>query len=104
MKTLCLDSAHKYLVIGLYENDRMICGTANLSWKRQSETIFPELMRLMKEAGWDSDDVDEVVITDGPGSYTGVRIAMCLSLIHISWTSTEAHDASFQEKFLVIIP
>ena len=61
MKTLCLDSAHKYLVIGLYENDRMICGTANLSWKRQSETIFPELMRLMKEAGWDSDDVDEVV-------------------------------------------
>ena len=51
MKTLCLDSAHKYLVIGLYENDRMICGTANLSWKRQSETIFPELMRLMKEAG-----------------------------------------------------
>ena len=53
MKTLCLDSAHKYLVIGLYENDRMICGTANLSWKRQSETIFPELMRLMKEAGCD---------------------------------------------------
>ena len=74
MKTLCLDSAHKYLVIGLYENDRMICGTANLSWKRQSETIFPELMRLMKEAGWDSDDVNEVVITDGPGSYTGERI------------------------------
>ena len=42
MKTLCLDSAHKYLVIGLYENDRMICGTANLSWK---------LMRMIKEAG-----------------------------------------------------
>lgn len=81
MKTLCLDSAHKYLVIGLYENDRMICGTANLSWKRQSETIFPELMRLMKEAGWDSDDVDEVVITDGPGSYTGVRIAMCVAKV-----------------------
>lgn len=81
MKTLCLDSAHKYLVIGLYEDDCMICGTANLSWKKQSETIFPELMRLMQEAGWDSDDVDEVVITDGPGSYTGVRIAMCVAKV-----------------------
>lgn len=81
MKTLCLDSAHKYLVIGLYENDQLICGTANLSWKKQSETIFPELMRLMKDAGWDSDDVDEVVITDGPGSYTGVRIAMCVAKV-----------------------
>ena len=81
MKTLCLDSAHKYLIIGLYENDSLVCGTANVSWKKQSETIFPELMRLMQEAGWDSDDVDEVVITDGPGSYTGVRIAMCVAKV-----------------------
>jgi len=81
MKTLCLDSAHKYLVIGLYENDTFVCGCANLSWKKQSETIFPELMRLMGEAGWDSDDLDEVVLTDGPGSYTGVRIAMSVAKV-----------------------
>lgn len=81
MRTLCLDSAHKHLIIGLYENDRLICGTVNMCWKRQSETIFPELMRLMQEANWDSDDVDEVVITDGPGSYTGVRIAMCVAKV-----------------------
>lgn len=81
MKTLCLDSAHRYLVVGLYEDDLCICGCCDVCWKRQSETIFPQLIRLMKQVGWDSDDIDEVVITDGPGSYTGVRIAMSIAKV-----------------------
>ena len=81
MKTLCLDSAHRHLVIGLYEDGKLVCGTSNMAWKTQSETIFPELIRLCDEAGWDSDDIDEVMITDGPGSYTGVRIAMCVAKV-----------------------
>lgn len=76
-----MDSAHKYLVIGLYEEDRLICGCAHLAWKKQSETMFPELIALMETAGWTSDDIDEVVITDGPGSYTGVRIAMSVAKV-----------------------
>ena len=79
MKTLCMDTAHRYLVIGLYENDCLINAVSRPSWKRQSETIFPELIRLMDEAGWVSEDIDEIVITDGPGSYTGVRIAMSIA-------------------------
>lgn len=81
MKTLCLDSAHKYLIIGLYEDGVLQQGCANMSWKKQSETIFPELIRLCKAAHWDSDNIDEVVITDGPGSYTGVRIAMSVAKV-----------------------
>lgn len=81
MKTLCMDTAHRYLVIGLYENDRLINSVSRPSWKRQSETIFPELIRLMEEAGWVSEDIDEIVITDGPGSYTGVRIAMSIAKV-----------------------
>lgn len=81
MKTLCMDTAHRYLVIGLYEDDRLINSVSRPSWKRQSETIFPELIRLMEDAGWVSEDIDEIVITDGPGSYTGVRIAMSIAKV-----------------------
>ena len=81
MITLCLDSAHKHLVIGLYKDGKMIAGTANSAWKTQSETIFPELIRICEEAHVDSDHIDEIVITDGPGSYTGVRIAMCVAKV-----------------------
>ena len=81
MKTLCMDTAHKNLIVALYENDRMICGIAREAWKRQSEDLFPTIIECMEKAGWDSTDLDEVVITDGPGSYTGVRIAMTVAKV-----------------------
>ena len=81
MKTLCMDTAHKNLIVGLYENDRRVCGIAKEAWKRQSEDLFPAIVECMEKAGWDSMDLDEVVITDGPGSYTGVRIAMTVAKV-----------------------
>lgn len=81
MKTLCMDSAHKYLVLALLEDGKLVAGNAMLCWKKQSETIFPMLIEMMEQVGWDSDDLDEVVITDGPGSYTGVRIAMSIAKV-----------------------
>ncbi|MEG0526511.1 MAG: tRNA (adenosine(37)-N6)-threonylcarbamoyltransferase complex dimerization subunit type 1 TsaB [Longicatena sp.] len=81
MITLCLDSAHKHLIVGIYKDGKLLAGTCNLAWKTQSETIFPELIRICEEAGVDSDTIDEVVISDGPGSYTGVRIAMCVAKV-----------------------
>lgn len=81
MKTLCMDSAHKNLVLVLAEDDSILASCALSCWKQQSETIFPKLEKLMQDVHWTPDDIDEVVITDGPGSYTGVRIAMTIAKV-----------------------
>lgn len=81
MKTLCMDSAHRHLVIALIEDNHICASFEQECWKRQSETLFPELIRCMEQAGWQSTDIDQVVITDGPGSYTGVRIAMSVAKV-----------------------
>lgn len=81
MKTLCMDTAHKNLVLVLMEDDKIVAGFSHESWKKQSETLFPEMMKLMEKVKWTADDLDEVVITDGPGSYTGVRIAMSVAKV-----------------------
>ena len=81
MKTLCMDSAHKHLVIVLIEDGKIISACEKECWKRQSETLFPELINCFEEAKWSVDDIDEVVISDGPGSYTGVRIAMSIAKV-----------------------
>lgn len=81
MKTLCMDSAHKHLVIVLIEDGQIKTACEMECWKRQSETLFPELMSCFQRVGWDVNDIDEVVITDGPGSYTGVRIAMSVAKV-----------------------
>ena len=81
MKTLCMDTTHKYLVIGLYEDNQCVAKVNEMAWKKQSERFFPELMECLKKANWNSDDINQVVITEGPGSYTGERIAMCIAKV-----------------------
>lgn len=81
MKTLCMDSAHKHLIIVLVEDGIIKAACEKECWKRQSETLFPELIRCFEAVGWNVDDLDQVVITDGPGSYTGVRIAMSVAKV-----------------------
>lgn len=81
MKTLCMDTTHKHLVIGLYEDEKCLASVNELAWKRQSEKFFPALMECMEKAGWSADDLDQVVVTKGPGSYTGERIAMTIAKV-----------------------
>lgn len=81
MKTLCVDTSHRHLVIALLEDEKVVASYMSEAWKKQSEMIFVELIRLMDEVKWKVDDLDEMVITKGPGSYTGVRIAMSIAKV-----------------------
>ncbi|MFV0381150.1 MAG: tRNA (adenosine(37)-N6)-threonylcarbamoyltransferase complex dimerization subunit type 1 TsaB [Breznakia sp.] len=81
MKTLCMDTSHRYLILTLIENEAIITKFEAYAWKKQSETIFVELRKQMEQVEWEVDDLDEVVITIGPGSYTGIRIAMSIAKV-----------------------
>ena len=70
MKTLCMDTAHRHLILVLMEDGEIKASLEKECWKHQSESLFPELIKCMEQARWQSEDIDEVVITDGPGSCT----------------------------------
>ena len=76
-----MDSAYKHLVIGIYKDQTLLAGIEVEAFKKQSETIFVEMNRLFEEVKLDYSDVDRVIITDGPGSYTGIRIAMTVAKV-----------------------
>lgn len=81
MKTLCMDTSHRHLVLVLMEDYKIVGKVMQEAWKKQSETIFVELDALMKSVNWEVEDIQEVVITKGPGSYTGLRIAMSIAKV-----------------------
>ena len=81
MITLCMDTSSKFLVLGLIRDDEVIAECCISSWKKQSELIFPELIKLLDQASLTPQDINEVVVTKGPGSYTGVRIAMTVAKV-----------------------
>ena len=81
MKTLCMDTSHRHLVLALVEDGKVVASFCDEAWKKQSETIFCELIQLMEQSKWQVEDIEEVIITRGPGSYTGIRIAMSIAKV-----------------------
>ncbi len=79
MKTLVMDTSTQYLVIGLYEDDHLVDGYMHYGKMRQSEDAIPALKRILDTHQWSLKTLDEMVVTRGPGSYTGVRVALTIA-------------------------
>ena len=79
MITLCIDTAYKYLTCVLIRDDEIISRYSKECFKRQSEEVFVALEEIFNEARIERRDIDAICISEGPGSYTGVRIAMSIA-------------------------
>ena len=99
MISLCMDSAYKQWVLGLYKDQELLAGISLEAFKKQSETIFVELNRLLKETNLDYKDIDRVIITKGPGSYTGIRIAMTIAKVLCSQMHKELYTISTMQLY-----
>lgn len=44
--------------------------------KDHAAWLHPAIAEAMKQAGWNMEDLDAVAISEGPGSYTGLRMGM----------------------------
>lgn len=84
MKTLCMDTSHKYLALCIIDDDKIITSRLSECFKKQSEEIFPTLQDMLQEVDMLPTDIDSVCISVGPGSYTGVRIAMTIAKVMCS--------------------
>ena len=81
MLTLCIDTAYKYLTVALIDDSKIVDSISLECFKKQSEEVFVYLDELFKKANLSKNDIDSVCISKGPGSYTGVRIAMTIAKV-----------------------
>lgn len=79
MLTLCIDTAYKYLTCALIQDEQILASVSLPCFKKQSEELFDVLKQVFDDAHVDRNAIDSICISEGPGSYTGVRIAMSLA-------------------------
>lgn len=94
MITLCMDTSHTWLVVGLIKDDKIIGKIQEKCWKKQSEELFPKIIELMDSLQLKPEDIDQIVISKGPGSYTGVRIAMTVAKVFCSMRNLPIYTIS----------
>ncbi|MEG0366432.1 MAG: tRNA (adenosine(37)-N6)-threonylcarbamoyltransferase complex dimerization subunit type 1 TsaB [Coprobacillus sp.] len=79
MTSLIMDTSNQYLMVALYEDGKCLESIQELGSKKQSENAIPYLASLLEKHHKELLDIDEMIITKGPGSYTGERVAMTIA-------------------------
>ena len=81
MISLLLDSSDKFLTVGLSKDNQILKVIRYEAWQKQSEYMITEIENLIKDTGIALNLVDNVISCKGPGSYTGVRIALTIAKV-----------------------
>lgn len=77
--SLLLDSSNSALAIGLASQGKLVDEIQYDCPQRQSELMVEEIDHLLTKNKLTRLDLDSVIVTKGPGSYTGVRIALSIA-------------------------
>ncbi len=74
MLILGIESAAKVAGAALYENGRIIAEQMVNGALTHSETLMPMIEAVFQAAGRKPEELDYIALTNGPGSFTGLRI------------------------------
>ena len=79
MITIFLDSSNRDMSVGIADDNKLIEVVSYEAWQSQSEVMVPELDKLLTKHNVSRSDIKDIFVANGPGSYTGVRIAVTIA-------------------------
>lgn len=85
MKVLSIDTSNYVLGIGLLDGGTVLGEYISNIKKNHSVRVMPAIQTLMNECGIVPKDLTKIVVAEGPGSYTGVRIGVTIAKT-LAWT------------------
>lgn len=85
MKVLSIDTSNNVLGIGLLDGNMVLGEYISNIKKNHSVRVMPAIQTLMEECNVKPDELSKIVVAEGPGSYTGVRIGVTIAKT-MAWT------------------
>ena len=85
MKTLFIDSSRKSLSVALANEDKLVFVSNVNSYSKHSNFLMNEISKILNKFNLKPENIDNYVILNGPGSFTGVRVGVTVSKT-LAWT------------------
>ena len=76
MKTLAFDTSTKFLTVACFDGDKIKSSFHENAGITHSDILIPVIKSIAEELKWDIRGIDLICVGLGPGSFTGLRIAM----------------------------
>src|SRR5690554_4295275 len=71
---LALDTATDAMTIAIFKDGQLLGGSSSPSERNHSNRLLPAIQELMTELQMTMRSLQGIVVGQGPGSYTGIRI------------------------------
>ncbi|MGG0717584.1 tRNA (adenosine(37)-N6)-threonylcarbamoyltransferase complex dimerization subunit type 1 TsaB [Robertmurraya massiliosenegalensis] len=85
MKVLAIDTSNYPLGIAVIDEEKVIGEYITNVKKNHSIRVMPTIETLLKDCDLTANDLTKIVVAQGPGSYTGVRIGVTIAKT-LAWT------------------
>lgn len=79
MKTLYIDTHSNQIEIILFSDDEYFLEVASDQSNQHSSVIMPTIEKLLKQHKVSLDQIDDIIVINGPGSFTGVRLGVTIA-------------------------
>ena len=84
MRVLYIDTSSDYLYSGIIIDDKLVSSIKRKYEKDLSKEALPKIIELFDEANITPKDLDKIIVVNGPGSFTGIRIGITIAKT-IAW-------------------
>ena len=75
---LFIDTHDELITIGLEYNDKLFIKTKESEYSHSIFTM-PMIKEIFEENNLNINDLDKVIVINGPGSFTGIRIGITIA-------------------------
>lgn len=75
MKVLAIDTSTNALSVSLWD-EGLVASTLLQTKRQHGAMLAPVVDQLLKQAGWNANQLEEIIVGVGPGSFTGLRIGV----------------------------
>ena len=112
MRIFYLDTSSSFLYCGFVENDKLVFEVKQFMGKDMSKYTLSLIEENFKQYKISTDSVDKIILVNGPGSFTGIRIGATIAKTY-AWaknipittiTSLEAMVLSTKTDAHLIVP
>lgn len=79
MITLFIDTCHHNLMVGVYEDYKELLLVNEVNDNHLSERLLPLIEKTVSSVNLDINDINNIIVANGPGSFTGVRIGVTVA-------------------------
>lgn len=85
MKSLYIDTSSSFLYAGIIEENSLLAECKKRFDHDLSKEALPEIIELFQKAQIEPKEIDKIIVVNGPGSFTGIRIGITIAKVY-AWS------------------